>query len=165
MFNSSLHCMQIFIQTGYPLDLPSGSLGSYCIYEYHMVWYDFLYYLDLEEEEFSYVELLGPKSEEEISYFYVSTLQPCSMGFATGGKTFFLWGGCMMVSRFYIFVTTVCVSNQVIITSFDLLQMHADDFRYDRYGVVSGLRDGGYSDDMTLAAIAGNVQTTDPYQE
>ncbi|KAJ0751710.1 putative ceramide glucosyltransferase [Helianthus annuus] len=26
----------IFIQTGYPLDLPSGSLGSYCIYEYHM---------------------------------------------------------------------------------------------------------------------------------
>ncbi|XP_022749863.1 uncharacterized protein LOC111299128 isoform X2 [Durio zibethinus] len=81
---------KIFIQTGYPLDLPSGSLGSYCIYEYHM---------------------------------------PCSMGFATGGKTFFLWGGCMM--------------------------MHADDFRHDHYGVVSGLRDGGYSDDMTLAAIAG----------
>ncbi|XVF49105.1 hypothetical protein PTKIN_Ptkin03bG0241800 [Pterospermum kingtungense] len=81
---------EIFIQTGYPLDLPSGSLGSYCIYEYHM---------------------------------------PCSMGFATGGKTFFLWGGCMM--------------------------MHADDFRHDRYGVVSGLRDGGYSDDMTLAALAG----------
>ncbi|KAF5481956.1 hypothetical protein F2P56_002565 [Juglans regia] len=80
----------IFIQTGYPLDLPSGSLGSYCIYEYHM---------------------------------------PCSMGFATGGKTFFLWGGCMM--------------------------MHADDFRFDRFGVLSGLRDGGYSDDMTLAAIAG----------
>jgi hypothetical protein len=81
---------EIFIQTGYPLDLPSGSLGSYCIYEYHM---------------------------------------PCSMGFATGGKTFFLWGGCMM--------------------------MHADDFRKDLYGIVSGLRDGGYSDDMTLAAIAG----------
>ncbi|XP_039139060.1 uncharacterized protein LOC120276398 [Dioscorea cayenensis subsp. rotundata] len=81
---------EIFIQTGYPLDLPSGSLGSYCIYEYHM---------------------------------------PCSMGFATGGKTFFLWGGCMM--------------------------MHADDFRKDSHGVVSGLRDGGYSDDMTLAAIAG----------
>ncbi|KAL4591411.1 hypothetical protein LXL04_004374 [Taraxacum kok-saghyz] len=52
---------QIFIQTGYPLDLPSGSLGSYCIYEYHM---------------------------------------PCSMGFATGGKTFFLWGGCMMARIF-----------------------------------------------------------------
>ncbi|XP_042461658.1 uncharacterized protein LOC122045489 [Zingiber officinale] len=81
---------EIFIQTGYPLDLPSGSLGSYCIYEYHM---------------------------------------PCSMGFATGGKTFFLWGGCMM--------------------------MHAEDFRKDLYGVVSGLSDGGYSDDMTLAAIAG----------
>ncbi|KAM1173708.1 hypothetical protein FF1_026364 [Malus domestica] len=80
----------IFIQTGYPLDLPSGSLGSYCIYEYHM---------------------------------------PCSMGFATGGRTFFLWGGCMM--------------------------MHADDFRLDRYGVVTGLKNGGYSDDMTLAAIAG----------
>ncbi|PKU74393.1 hypothetical protein MA16_Dca003596 [Dendrobium catenatum] len=51
------------------------------------------------------------------------------MGFATGGKTFFLWGGCMM--------------------------MHAEDFRKDAYGVVTGLRDGGYSDDMTLAAIAG----------
>lgn len=38
--------------------------------------------------------------------------------------------------------------------------MHADDFRYDRYGVVSGLHDGGYSDDMTLAAIAGNVLWT-----
>ncbi|KAK3016473.1 hypothetical protein RJ639_007722 [Escallonia herrerae] len=60
---------EIFIQTGYPLDLPSGSLGSYCIYEYHM--------------------------------------------------------------------------------------MHADDFRTDRHGVVSELQDGGYSDDMTLAAIAG----------
>ncbi|KAF8393452.1 hypothetical protein HHK36_021696 [Tetracentron sinense] len=81
---------EIFIQTGYPLDLPSGSLGSYCIYEYHM---------------------------------------PCSMGFATGGRTFFLWGGCMM--------------------------MHADDFRTDLYGLVTGLRDGGYSDDMTLAAISG----------
>ncbi|XP_047307746.1 uncharacterized protein LOC124911322 [Impatiens glandulifera] len=80
---------KIFIQTGYPLDLPSGSLGSYCIYEYHM---------------------------------------PCSMGFATGGKTFFLWGGCMM--------------------------MHANDFRNDNHGVVSKLRDGGYSDDMTLAAIS-----------
>ena len=33
--------------------------------------------------------------------------------------------------------------------------MHADDFRQDRYGVVSGLKGGGYSDDMTLAAIAG----------
>ncbi|KAL8094008.1 hypothetical protein AgCh_035768 [Apium graveolens] len=33
--------------------------------------------------------------------------------------------------------------------------MHSDDFRKDTHGVVSGLRDGGYSDDMTLAAIAG----------
>ena len=38
-------------------------------------------------------------------------------------------------------------------------QMHADDFRRDNYGVVSDLRDGGYSDDMTLAAIAGNLST------
>lgn len=81
---------EIFIQTGYPIDIPSGSLGSYCIFEYHM---------------------------------------PCSMGFATGGRTFFLWGGCMM--------------------------MHADDFRKNRYGLVTGLRNGGYSDDMTLAAVAG----------
>jgi len=35
------------------------------------------------------------------------------------------------------------------------MMMHADDFRFDRFGVLSGLRDGGYSDDMTLAAIAG----------
>lgn len=81
---------KIFVLTGYPFDVPSGSLGSYCMFEYHM---------------------------------------PCSMGFATGGRTFFLWGGCMM--------------------------MHADDFREDRYGMVSGLRYGGYSDDMTLAAVAG----------
>jgi hypothetical protein len=56
---------------------------------------------------------------------------PCSIGFATGGcgRTFFLWGGCMM--------------------------MHAQDFRTDRYGMVTGLREGGYSDDMTLAAVAG----------
>lgn len=37
------------------------------------------------------------------------------------------------------------------------LQMHADDFRTNRHGVVSDLRDGGYSDDMTLAAIAGDI--------
>lgn len=35
--------------------------------------------------------------------------------------------------------------------------MHADDFRNDNHGVVSELRDGGYSDDMTLAAIAGKI--------
>jgi hypothetical protein len=38
---------QIFIQTGYPLDLPSGSLGSYCIYEYHMV-HNYLYLFILQ---------------------------------------------------------------------------------------------------------------------
>eukprot|EP00249_Psilotum_nudum_P017701 c26449_g1_i1 orf=626-1981(-) len=81
---------KIFVLTGYPFDIPSNNIWSYCIYEYHM---------------------------------------PCSMGFATGGQTFFLWGGCMM--------------------------MHAEDFRKDRYGMVSGLRYGGYSDDMTLAAVAG----------
>ena len=35
--------------------------------------------------------------------------------------------------------------------------MHADDFRQDLYGLVTMLKNGGYSDDMTLAAIAGNV--------
>ncbi|KAI7987462.1 hypothetical protein LOK49_LG13G00673 [Camellia lanceoleosa] len=73
------------------------------------------------------------ESTEDPAYHAVNRLladyRPCSMGFATGGKTFFLWGGCMM--------------------------MHADDFRIDHHGVVSELRDGGYSDDMTLAAIAG----------
>ncbi|XP_056166958.1 uncharacterized protein LOC130138056 isoform X1 [Syzygium oleosum] len=108
---------EIFIQTGYPLDLPSGSLGSYCIYEYHM---------------------------------------PCSMGFATGGKTFFLWGGCMMVRIHSHFLQEFCLLQLLLSYSFTFVfQMHADDFRYDRHGVVSGLRDGGYSDDMTLAAIAG----------
>lgn len=38
--------------------------------------------------------------------------------------------------------------------------MHADDFRKDLYGIMSGLRDGGYSDDMTLAAIAGMFMNT-----
>jgi hypothetical protein len=33
--------------------------------------------------------------------------------------------------------------------------MHAEDFMQDNCGVVSELRNGGYSDDMTLAAIAG----------
>lgn len=36
-------------------------------------------------------------------------------------------------------------------------QMHADDFRNDLYGLVSGLKNGGYSDDMTLAAVAGKT--------
>jgi hypothetical protein len=35
------------------------------------------------------------------------------------------------------------------------MMMHAQDFRTDRYGMVTGLREGGYSDDMTLAAVAG----------
>lgn len=35
--------------------------------------------------------------------------------------------------------------------------MHADDFRTNRHNVVSDLQDGGYSDDMTLAAIAGDI--------
>ncbi|CAH2049690.1 unnamed protein product [Thlaspi arvense] len=96
---------EIFIQTGYPLDLPSGSLGSYCIYEYHM---------------------------------------PCSMGFATGGKNI-LFVGRVHDGKYLLplFLTAAC------------LMMHADDFRTDRHGVVSELQDGGYSDDMTLAAIAG----------
>jgi hypothetical protein len=35
--------------------------------------------------------------------------------------------------------------------------MHADHFRKNLYGLVTALRDGGYSDDMTLAAIAGII--------
>lgn len=80
------------------------------------------------------------------------------MGFATGGRTFFLWGGCMMVSScsYFIGAHTVHLYFSDVLQS----QMHADDFRNDNYGVVSELRDGGYSDDMTLAAIAGNSSTT-----
>jgi hypothetical protein len=78
------------------------------------------------------------------------------MGFATGGKTFFLWGGCMMASNFNFFFlwyikTKLAFSNYLLY----FLQMHAEDFRKDNCGVVSELRNGGYSDDMTLAAIAG----------
>lgn len=40
--------------------------------------------------------------------------------------------------------------------------MHADDFRTDKHGVVSQLSDGGYSDDMTLAAIASNTFSNFP---
>lgn len=40
----------------------------------------------------------------EICFFFFKLLQPCSMGFATGGKTFFLWGGCMMVIVLFSFI-------------------------------------------------------------
>ena len=33
--------------------------------------------------------------------------------------------------------------------------MHAGDWREDRYRMVSELNGGGYSDDMTLGALAG----------
>lgn len=83
------------------------------------------------------------------------------MGFATGGKTFFLWGGCMMVINLFSFIPKFTSENFHLCSSYlrslfiYLFQMHADDFRNDHHGVVSELRDGGYSDDMTLAAIAG----------
>ena len=47
--------------------------------------------------------------------------------------------------------------SSVVVPFVMLPQMQADDFRYDLYGLVTGLRDGGYSDDMTLAAIAGKI--------
>lgn len=96
-----------------------------------------------------------PKTHKYLDMFF---LQPCSMGFATGGKTFFLWGGCMMASSSYLLIKCCifCTKlNFFSLTVLDCLQMHADDFRQDYCGVVSSLRDGGYSDDMTLAAIAG----------
>ncbi|CAJ1937059.1 unnamed protein product [Sphenostylis stenocarpa] len=60
------------------------------------------------------------------------------------------------------FMNTICLVQGV------LPLMHADDFRQDRYGVVSsGL--GGYSDDMTLAAISGKslskLSTSYPAQD
>lgn len=62
-----------------------------------------------------------------------------------------------MVTIGYIFYRCCIHIIQIFVLNvLDYLQMHADDFRLDRYGVVSGLRDGGYSDDMTLAAIAGS---------
>ncbi|CAL9111532.1 unnamed protein product [Musa acuminata var. zebrina] len=186
---------EIFIQTGYPLDLPSGNLGSYCIYEYHMntntitqgthlssvsSWsflkrknfpQNLIEFVILTYRHIARVMLVRHELKFKKNFFkqfihylsekcifhsltcftnyhlvlefheicvmrlsrMISVTQifscPCSMGFATGGRTVFLWGGCMM--------------------------MHAEDFRKDLYGVVSGLQDGGYSDDMTLAAIAG----------
>lgn len=53
---------------------------------------------------------------------------PLSIGFSTGGATTFVWGGCMM--------------------------MRAEDWRENSHGLVTALENGGYSDDMTLAAIA-----------
>ncbi|KAG5559272.1 hypothetical protein RHGRI_008983 [Rhododendron griersonianum] len=94
---------EIFIQTGYPLDLPSGSLGSYCIYEYHM---------------FSSALFDG------VCYWWQNIFP---LGRVHDGKYQLL----------------------------PFRTMHADDFRNNRHEVVSDLRDGGYSDDMTLAAIAG----------
>ncbi|KAH7518215.1 hypothetical protein FEM48_Zijuj09G0147900 [Ziziphus jujuba var. spinosa] len=87
--------------------------------------------------------------------------QPWSMGFAIGGRTFFLWGGCMMAISCYLVIKCCIFCSKLKFFFFfpnyvmDCLQMHADDFRHDYCGVVSSLKDGGYSDDMTLAAIAG----------
>ncbi|KAI8538341.1 hypothetical protein RHMOL_Rhmol09G0095200 [Rhododendron molle] len=49
------------------------------------------------------------------------------------------------------------VDGPLFFTGFVYQEMHADDFRNSRHGVVSDLRDGRYSDDMTLAAIADIV--------
>lgn len=59
-----------------------------------------------------------------------------------------------MASSLYLY-SVDALKNNLCFNYLVFLQMHADDFRQDRYGVVSGLKDGGYSDDMTLAAIAG----------
>ncbi len=116
--------LQIFVLTGYPFDIPSGSLGSYCIYEYHMVYsWCFLnlllspslsmhgeYWVKLRVPSykllwmfFIFLLLWSPFKWFSVWLFvFDKTLngcQPCSIGFATGGcgRTFFLWGGCMMV--------------------------------------------------------------------
>ena len=36
------------------------------------------------------------------------------------------------------------------------MQLRAADLRANRHGLLTALRQGGYSDDMTLAAIAGD---------
>jgi hypothetical protein len=36
--------------------------------------------------------------------------------------------------------------------------MHANDWRSDRYGMATAWKEGGYSDDLILASIAGNGQ-------
>eukprot|EP00850_Spirogloea_muscicola_P013057 SM000087S23339 [mRNA] locus=s87:49953:54292:- [translate_table: standard] len=64
-----------------------------------------------------------------VSYCTLEYHLPLFIGFSTGGRTTFVWGGCMM--------------------------MLADDWRTDRYGICGALRDGGYSDDMILASVAG----------
>ncbi|KAF1862300.1 hypothetical protein Lal_00026826 [Lupinus albus] len=114
---------EIFIQTGYPLDLPSGSLGSYCIYEYHMV--------------HNYLLL------------FISNL--CTLQHMLHIRLCVLFSICFDIKPIALF-------NGLCHWWKDILpvgRMHADDFRQDRYGLVSGLKNGGYSDDMTLAAIAG----------
>ncbi|GAQ86905.1 Glucosylceramide Synthase (UDP-glucose-dependent) [Klebsormidium nitens] len=82
---------EVFMVTGYPFDIPDGSMINYCFMEYHL---------------------------------------PLFIGFSTGGQTAFVWGGCMM--------------------------MHADDWRTDRYGMATAWKNGGYSDDLILASIAGD---------
>eukprot|EP00850_Spirogloea_muscicola_P018846 SM000177S03179 [mRNA] locus=s177:35680:39904:- [translate_table: standard] len=63
-----------------------------------------------------------------VSYCTLEYHLPLFIGFSTGGRTTFVWGGCMM--------------------------MLADDWRTDRYGICGALKDGGYSDDMILASVA-----------
>ncbi|XP_074589587.1 uncharacterized protein LOC141845430 [Curcuma longa] len=57
---------EIFIQTGYPLDLPSGSLGSYCIYEYHMDYS--LVEEENEDEPYETAPIYDEYDEGEITY-------------------------------------------------------------------------------------------------
>lgn len=106
--------LQIFVLTGFPFDIPTQRcLKAYCIYEYHMVLYCLLHPHDIRKFFWeidsnllfsvlnSFTCTFLPWNSFQISALtYVSTLlvQPCSIGFGlTGGRTFFLWGGFMMV--------------------------------------------------------------------
>lgn len=119
--DSYLVNLQIFVLTGYPFDLPSGSLGSYCIYEYHLVislsetlkcsQAGFLWLPSIaSNKKWTRGTSLSPcvlKPFLFVLIFYNSSCklwQPCSIGFATGGsgRTFFLWGGCMMVHNYIL---------------------------------------------------------------
>lgn len=67
-----------------------------------------------------------PPNAGVLAYAVLSYHLPLVIGLSLSTRTHFVWGGCMM--------------------------FHAEDLRDDRFGFLAAWADGGYSDDLTLAA-------------
>ena len=70
-----------------------------------------------------------PSTPSLAAYAAVAYRLPLQIGMASGGKVFFVWGGC-------IFLRT-------------------EDLRSNRYGMMTALQQNGYSNDLILTSVAG----------